>query len=641
MTEKNILIVDDDPDFRANLEDILVDEGYTLFAVGLCSEALEVVRKHEIKAALLDLKLPDGSGTQLLSDLKQVTQDCVCAVMTGFADIDSAIDAMRAGAFHYLRKPVNPLDLLKFLENVFETIQLRSEKRIAEMALKENEQLMRSLLNAFPSAAFLLGTDGSLLAGNQAVADALGKDIDKIAGESILDLIPDSSAEFRQRKGIEVVDSGKTVRFEEKIVEKYFDTTINPIFGDDGQVNRLAVFSRDITASKLAEEETRRLQIQLAQSQKMEAIGTLAGGIAHDFNNILSAIIGYADLIKSWGASENDRIDSGLDQILRAGNRAKDLVNQILAFSRPTRHNKIPVQITTIVKEVLKFLRSSMPTTIELRHDFEPGPKIIEVDPTHIHQVLMNLCTNSGHAMQDKGGILEIGVTSVMLEPDTTDEFPEMSLGSYVKLTVKDSGCGIEPEILENIFDPYFTTKELGKGTGLGLSVVHGIVKSYSGAIKVTSALGKGTLVTILFPQVEGEAEVKTPSQAPAQGTKEHILLVDDEVPLIQLNKQILEHLNYTVTTRTSSVEALEAFQANPNKFDLVITDMTMPNMTGDILTRELLKVRPDLPIIICTGFSESLTKAKSKQMGAKKMLMKPVITSELAKAIRTVLDES
>ena len=641
MTPKNILIVDDDADFRANLEDILVDEGYAPIAVGLCSEALDVAKEREIRAALLDLKLPDGSGTKLLYDLKQVTPDCVCAIMTGFADLDSAIAAIKAGAFHYLRKPVDPLELLKFLEKVFETIQLREEKGMAEKALKENEQLMRSLLNAFPSAAFLLGTDGTLLAGNQVVADALGKDVDQIAGESILGLCPDDSATFRRHKAMEVGRSGKPARFEEKVAGKYFDTIMNPVFGDDGRINRLAVFSRDITANKLVEAERRKLQAQLAQSQKMEAIGTLAGGIAHDFNNILSAIIGYAELMKSWGDSGNGRSVSGLNQILQAGNRARDLVNQILAFSRPSEQNKIPVQIASIVKEVLKFLRSSLPTTIELRHHFEPGSQIIEGDPTQIHQILMNLCTNSGHAMQDKGGVLKIGVASVILGPDTAGEFPELSPGSYVKLTVKDNGCGIEPAVLESIFDPYFTTKELGKGTGLGLSVVHGIVKSYSGAIQVASEPGVGTLVTILFPQVESDVELETEFPAPAQGAKEHILLVDDEVALVQLNKQILENLNYTVTARTSSIEALEAFQANPDKFDLVITDMTMPNMTGDILTRELLKIRPDVPVILCTGFSEKISKTKSDQIGARKLLMKPLITSELAIAIRQVLDES
>ena len=231
-------------------------------------------------------------------------------------------------------------------------------------------------------------------------------------------------------------------------------------------------------------------------------------------------------------------------------------------------------------------------------------------------------------------------MASVVLEPDTAGEFAELSPGSYVQLIVKDNGCGIEPEIFESIFDPYFTTKELGKGTGLGLSVVHGIVKSYSGAIQVASEPANGTTVTILFPQVASDVEIESEFQAPAQGAKEHILLVDDEVALVQLNKQILEHLNYTVTARTSSIEALEAFQANPAKFDLVITDMTMPNMTGDILTRELLKIRPDVSVILCTGFSEKISKTKCDQIGARKLLMKPVITSELAEAIRQVLDE-
>jgi CheY-like chemotaxis protein len=236
--------------------------------------------------------------------------------------------------------------------------------------------------------------------------------------------------------------------------------------------------------------------------------------------------------------------------------------------------------------------------------------------------------------------VLEIAVAGMNHGPDTEREFPELPHGSYVKLTVRDNGCGIEPEILDSVFDPYFTTKESGKGTGLGLSVVHGIVKSYSGAIRLDSEPGKGTLVTIIFPQAESDVEIKTDSPTPVQGAKEHILLVDDEVALVRLNKQILERLNYTVTARTSSIEALEAFQANPDKFQLVITDMTMPNMTGDILTRELLKIRPDIPVILCTGFSEKISQMKTDQLGARKLLMKPLIIGDLAEAIRQVLDE-
>jgi len=639
MTPKTILIVDDDIDLRDNLNDILIDEGYVPISAGQCSEALNLARERDIKAAILDLKLPDNSGTKLLADLKQINPDCVCAIMTGYADLDSAIAAMKLGAFQYLQKPVHPAELLKFLDKAFETIRLRDEKRLAEDALKEKQREMRSLLDAFQGFAFLIDKDGTMLAGNQEVAAVLGKEIDQIPGTSVKDFCANASAKKTRRMAAEIIRSGKPLRYEEQLEGKYFDTIINPVFDEQGHVKQLAVFSRDISQRKRDEEEKRKLQYQLAQSQKMEAIGTLAGGIAHDFNNILGAIMGYAEIMKQTADTTDDRFISNLDQILQAGNRAKELVKQILAFSRPYENNKIPIQITSIITEVLKFLRSSLPTTIELRHNFEQGPKVIEADPTQIHQILMNLCTNAAHAMQDKGGVLKIDITSVTLDSNTPAELPNLAPGNYIKLTVTDSGCGMKPSVLKRIFDPYFTTKETGKGTGLGLSVVHGLVKSHGGAIQVTSELEKGTTISILFPQIESDAEYDTKNFVPVLGAKEHILFVDDELDLVNLNKQLLESLNYTVTTRTSSIEALEAFQAGPNKFDLVITDMTMPNMTGDILAQKLLKIRRDIPIILCTGFSEKIQNKRVEQMGIKKLLMKPLLMRDLSEAVQQVLN--
>ena len=440
MTPKTILIVDDDIDLRDNLNDILIDEGYVPISAGQCSEALNLARERDIKAAILDLKLPDNSGTKLLADLKQINPDCVCAIMTGYADLDSAIAAMKLGAFQYLQKPVHPAELLKFLDKAFETIRLRDEKRLAEDALKEKQREMRSLLDAFQGFAFLIDKDGTMLAGNQEVAAVLGKEIDQIPGTSVKDFCANASAKKTRRMAAEIIRSGKPLRYEEQLEGKYFDTIINPVFDEQGHVKQLAVFSRDISQRKRDEEEKRKLQYQLAQSQKMEAIGTLAGGIAHDFNNILGAIMGYAEIMKQTADTTDDRFISNLDQILQAGNRAKELVKQILAFSRPYENNKIPIQITSIITEVLKFLRSSLPTTIELRHNFEQGPKVIEADPTQIHQILMNLCTNAAHAMQDKGGVLKIDITSVTLDSNTPAELPNLAPGNYIKLTVTDSG---------------------------------------------------------------------------------------------------------------------------------------------------------------------------------------------------------
>jgi signal transduction histidine kinase len=388
---------------------------------------------------------------------------------------------------------------------------------------------------------------------------------------------------------------------------------------------------------KRAEERMRALEERLRHSQKMEAIGTLAGGIAHDFNNILSGLLGYAELAR-LETSLGSRINRNLEELLRVGARAKDLVKQILAFSRRTFQEKKPIHVEPLVQEAVKLLRSSLPTTIEIRLDIKEDSGIIDADPTQIHQVLLNLCTNSYHAMEETGGLLTIGLSPIHLDAYAAGQHPDLQQGPYVRLTVSDTGVGMAPEILERVFDPYFTTKEAGKGTGLGLAVVHGIVHSHGGAIKVYSEPGKGTTFHVYFPRVEtsfeGTSLGLTEEPVPL-GRGEHILLIDDEPALVEIGKQMLEHLGYQVTVRTSSVEALGLFSSQPSRFDLVITDMTMAHMTGEKLAEEMLRIRPNLPIILCTGFSEHISEAKAKALGIREFLMKPLTLKDLARAVR------
>jgi PAS domain S-box-containing protein len=390
-----------------------------------------------------------------------------------------------------------------------------------------------------------------------------------------------------------------------------------------------------------AEKEKEKLTAQLRQAQKMEAIGTLAGGIAHDFNNILSAILGYAELA-SFGIGENDKVKYYLEQSMLAASRAKDLVQQILTFSRQTKQELKPLNIKPIVKEGLKFLRASLPSTIEIREDIEEELGTIEADSTQVHQVLMNLCTNAAHAMEKNGGALEVSLSKLDIKGETSSAAQEIEPGSYVRLRVTDTGHGMHPEILERIFDPYYTTKEGGKGTGLGLAVVHGIVKSYGGAITVSSEVGKGSTFDIYFPRIgtvdfssKGEEGEPLPL-----GGHERVLFVDDEEGIVEVGREILEYLGYEVVAKTSSTEALELFRGHADRFDLVITDMTMPNMTGDKLAQELIRIRPEIPIIICTGFSEHITEEKAKTIGIREFAMKPLVIRDLAKAIRRALDD-
>ncbi|MDL1957888.1 MAG: PAS domain S-box protein, partial [Deltaproteobacteria bacterium] len=384
------------------------------------------------------------------------------------------------------------------------------------------------------------------------------------------------------------------------------DATISPISDTSGKITNFVSIKRDITHEI-------ELEKQLIQSQKMEAIGTLAGGIAHDFNNILTAIIGYAGLALIEVPKET-RLYDDVQGILHAGHRAKDLVQQILTFSRKSEEEKAPVQIRHLVKEALKFLRSSLPATIEIREEIAGEIGNVNANPTQMHQVIMNLCTNASHAMQKKGGILEVGLRNVDFDSYTAARYLDIDPGKYLRLTVSDTGEGMTPDVKKRIFEPYFTTKEKGVGTGMGLSMVHGIVKNHEGTITVYSKPGKGSTFHVYIPLIQEEVKIpEIDKDAFIPTGTEHILFIDDEPVLVDLGKQMFERLGYEVTSRTSSVEALELFKAQPDRFDLVITDMTMPNMMGDKLARELMKIRPDIPIIICTGYSERITEKKAK----------------------------
>lgn len=394
--------------------------------------------------------------------------------------------------------------------------------------------------------------------------------------------------------------------------------------------------------SRIEEGEAERLLLlqHLQRSQRMEAIGTLASGIAHDFNNILAVLIGCNELALLRTPKES-KACSHIEMALSAGERAKDLVKQILAFSRQSEEERKPIQITDTVKDVLKFMRASLPSTIEIREELDSEVGNILGDPVQIHQILMNLCTNAHHAMREKGGVLEVRMNSVELGSSAPAIHPDLKAGPYVKVTVKDTGCGMDEATMEKIFDPYFTTKEKGVGTGLGLAVVHGLVQNHCGAITLRSELGKGSVFNIYFPVIQKEVVVETWIQEGIPTGNEHILLVDDEQFLLEMSREMLEHLGYRVEARASSTDALALFRNHPEKFDLVITDMTMPNMTGDRLARELLRIRPDIPILVCTGYSDNSTDEHARSLGVKAFVMKPVLMERLARAIREALSRN
>lgn len=408
--------------------------------------------------------------------------------------------------------------------------------------------------------------------------------------------------------------------------------TVSPIRDDFGRIIHYVAVKRDVTHEF-------RLEKQLRQAQKMEAIGTLAGGVAHDFNNILAAIIGYVELAQ-FDIKAHSSVGETLDKVLKASLRAKDLVKQILTFSRHTEFEMKPVQIGLISKEVLKLLRATLPATIEIRQNIESESTSILADPTQIHQLLMNLCTNAKHAMEESGGVLEIRTENIKLYPENKSDYPELMSGHYLKLTVSDNGDGMDRDTLERLFDPFFTTKGPAKGTGMGLAVVHGIVKRHKGATSVESQPGRGSSFSVVLPRTDIKIpRVIAPSKSFPKGN-EMILFVDDEESLVDLGKHFLERLGYQAVCVTDPIKALEIFSRQPDSFDLVITDMTMPKMTGISLARKILEIRPNIPIILSTGFSEQISvDNRVSEIGIKAQLMKPVSLKDLAEAIRKVLD--
>ncbi|MCP3953070.1 MAG: PAS domain S-box protein [Desulfobacterales bacterium] len=512
-----------------------------------------------------------------------------------------------------------------------------TEKRRTEKTLRENEQYYRNLFDYANEGLFIMTIDGKLIDVNWAFADMHGYTIDELKSMDIrnLDVLKEDTLKDRAEI-IHRIHAGEVIRFEADHYHKdghilSLNVTTSMIHLED-QKYYLA-FHQDVT-------EQKQIAARLQQAQKMESIGNLAGGIAHDFNNILYPIIGMSELLVE-DLPQNSIEYENAREIFKAGKRGSDLVKQILTFSRRSEHIMIPVQIQKILKEVLKLSRASIPVDIEIMRDIQPDCGMVMADPTQIHQVAMNLITNAYHAVETTGG--HITITLKEAEYDKSDmASPDLNPGKYAVLSVSDTGRGIDQAVADKIFEPYFTTKEQGKGTGLGLALVFGIVKEHGGDIGVESEVGKGTTFKVSFPLITRKAEpgLAETLESCQVGT-ERILLVDDEAAVVNLVKQMLQRSGYHVTGLTSSPDALKTFEADPSAFDLILSDMTMPHITGDQLTRKLLEIRPDIPIILCTGFSERVSPQKAAVIGTKGFLRKPIVRAKMVRMVRKVLDEA
>ena len=634
MTKAQILIVEDDVIVAKDIEDRLKNLGYGIFGRETSGKkALEKVAGNPLDLVLMDIVLKGEMNRIEAAEIIRSHFGIPVIFLTAYANEKRLERAKFAMPFGYILKPFQDRDLKMTVEMALYIAKADAERKLAEKKLQESEEKFRNLFNNAEVGMFRTRLDGSeILDINEKCLDIFGRTREQMQGSPSAIHWADPSQRKEMVRRLEL--EGRETNFECGMLNKQGEVrtclTSLRLYREQGLLEGSII---DIT-------EQRKLETRLQQAQKMEAIGTLVGGIAHDFNNILFPIMGYSEMALD-DAPKNSPLQDKLIEILQGTKRAGDLVKQILAFSHQTRQEPKPIMVQLIVKEALKLIRASLPSTIEIKQYISNQCSFVLADPIHIHQIAMNLMTNAFHAMEETGGKLEVNLKEVEFQIPNPKSKIDLLPGAYVCLTVADTGIGIEKIVMNRIFDPYFTTKENGKGTGLGLTVVHGIVKSYKGDIKVYSEPGKGTAFHVYLPVVKTEVEsleFRAASQI-EKGT-ERILLVDDEDQIVRMEKLMLERLGYHVATRTSSIEALEAFRAAPNTFDLVITDMTMPNMTGVQLSEKMLEIRHDIPILICTGFSEKINDENAKLYGMRGFVMKPVIMSEIAKKIRNVLDE-
>jgi len=515
------------------------------------------------------------------------------------------------------------------------------ERKKIEAGMRESEEQFRTVFHTSPDAISISRLkDGEYLDVNEGFTSMIGYTREEVI--------------YNSSKKVNLWYKPEDKDIERNILEEkgYIDNVEVEFYCKDGSIRtglksakiihlkgepHILSITRDITEMKKAQEDYIKLERQLRQSQKMESLGTLAGGIAHEFNNILGIILGCT-AVAVEEVSKGSIADINLKKILKASNRAKGLIGQILAFSRQKEQEKRPVHVSLIIKEVLTLLEGSLPASIDVKTCIEEDSNFIMGDPTEIHQIVMNLCTNAFHAMREKGGTLEIKLRPVEFKLKDLIFFQSLTPGPYLELTVSDTGTGMRPEVMEKIFEPYFTTKEQGDGTGMGLSVVHGIMKNHKGEVMVESEPDKGTTFRVYFPRIENYIMPEVKDKPPPPEGREHILLIDDEEDLIFTVQLRLERSGYKVTSAVNSREALELFKKEPEKFDIVITDQSMPGITGTDLAKKILEIRPDMPIILCTGFSEIIDSENAKSKVIKEIIMKPFDIEDLTKAIRNIM---
>ncbi|MBA3008947.1 MAG: response regulator [Proteobacteria bacterium] len=638
-----IFIADDNPLNLKVLRAMLEANGYAVKSAVDGAQALACIRKTPPDLIILDIHMPKMTGYQVIEALKADPglKNIPVIFISALSESANKVMGFQKGAVDYIEKPFHGNEVKARVETHLKLQYY--QRQLKEQAASSEKRFQLTFENAAVGIAHTR-MNGSFFRVNKCLCNILGyteQEFETLTVQNltlpedweqdlltIKDLFNDRISTIRREK--------RYIRKDKRVIWGRVTVSMARDSRNDSKYGIMVV--EDITDRIEAEKNRKKMEGQLRQAQRMEAIGTLASGIAHDFNNILGVIMGHTDMAKrklAKGASA----EKNLDAVRTAANRAKDLVKQILTSCRQAAQEKTPIRIDDIVKETLTLLEASLPATIVIKTDIQKCAPIL-ADPTQIHQVIMNLCTNAFHAMEEGGGTLTLGLKHLSRSQDLSVNALSLAPGEYTLLEVSDTGSGINPSLLERIFEPYFTTKPKNKGTGLGLSVVHGIIKSHGGEIFVSSEKETGTHFKVYLPCLNQgpESQIKEADGSPIPGGGETLLIVDDNAPYLEMMTDLLTELGYGVTAIRNPFEALNLIREKPGLFDCLITDYTMPDMKGFQLAQQVRKASPDLPIIMYTGFDETIAKKNSAAMGISAFLAKPVVLSETAATLRAVL---